>query len=569
MKKIKLFRLSVIAFVLSLLAATIPAAPAQAVAYISVSPTSGRIGDQITITGSGFNPSAPDGGIDQYLLVYFSNQAVNAGKYIDTHVTVYEQVVPIVKTDTTGQFVVSFNVPATLADGVFPVDVVTGTYYLYACNYLNTVPPTINKYIWAVAPFAVTTGKITLFPENGPVDTPVTINGTEFPGNRNITVKYDGNTVPVDSGNTQTDSIGSFRNRISIPESTAGFHSVAVDVAGSEITANFTVEPEITLDPVSGEIGTTVIVSGTGFGRNKEVDILFRGNIKVAVATTNVLGSFLKSFIVPDIDGGIFSVDAIDANENLDKAMFTLLEPQLPTPPPAPPPTPTKPPPSLSISTATGNIGEGLVMGGAGFNGKSTIIVTYDDKLLATTNADSLGVFAVAFTVPVSRHGNHTITASDGASSAELFFTVESIPPPLPSLVMPEMNDRVQSPVSFDWKDVADDSQPVTYTLQVATAEELTPTSIVLEKTGLAKSAYTVSVDEQARLASSNTPYYWRVKAVDAASNEGNWTNARLFYVTSPFPMWAIGVIIFVCAVLLFVLGYVLRMRKDFFKRGP
>jgi hypothetical protein len=90
------------------------------------------------------------------------------------------------------------------------------------------------------------------------------------------------------------------------------------------------------------------------------------------------------------------------------------------------------------------------------------------------------------------------------------------------------MGVKAKQPVYFDWADVTDPSG-VTYTLQIATDENFT--SVVLEKTDLANSGYTITVAEKLEKRSKEAPYYWRVKATDSAYNESGWTGAGTFYV--------------------------------------
>ena len=47
-------------------------------------------------------------------------------------------------------------------------------------------------------------------------------------------------------------------------------------------------------------------------------------------------------------------------------------------------------------------------MTGSGFKADTTVIMKYDGLLLNDVTTDSNGVFAAAFNVPPSEHGNHT-----------------------------------------------------------------------------------------------------------------------------------------------------------------
>lgn len=174
----------------------------------------------------------------------------------------------------------------------------------------------------------------------------------------------------------------------------------------------------------------------------------------------------------------------------------------------------------------------------------------------------SATLLAASFTVPSNKYGTHTVTASDGTDTSELKFDVESTPPPVPVLLLPGMEAKVTAPITLYWSPVTDDSQPVTYTIQIATSPNFSATSTVLEKTRLTKTEYSVTEQESLKLGTGKKPYYWRVKAIDGASNEGNWANTGIFYVASSgMPTWATITIAVIGALFLFGLGYLISMK--------
>ena len=95
--------------------------------------------------------------------------------------------------------------------------------------------------------------------------------------------------------------------------------------------------------------------------------------------------------------------------------------------------------------------------------------------------------------------------------------------PPVPTLVSPTDGTTTDDTTpTFDWSDVTDPSG-VTYTLEIGT----------LTKTGLTTSTYTLTSGE----ALSDGNYSWRVRAVDGASNAGDWSDAWTLKVeTVPSP---------------------------------
>ncbi len=157
--------------------------------------------------------------------------------------------------------------------------------------------------------------------------------------------------------------------------------------------------------------------------------------------------------------------------------------------------------------------------------------------------------------------------ATDGTNTEQFTFTVESTPPPAPEPLVPELGAKVKPPVAFDWKNVIDESVPITYCLQIATSRDFSSDSIVVEKEGLQTSVYTVTEAEQAKLVGQADPYYWRVRAVDGAANEGEWSGTGEFYIPAPFslPNWALYTLIGLGAVVLFVVGYWLGRRTAYY----
>jgi hypothetical protein len=188
---------------------------------------------------------------------------------------------------------------------------------------------------------------------------------------------------------------------------------------------------------------------------------------------------------------------------------------------------------------------------GVGFMAGRTLVITYDGQQVATGIVGSDGSFSVTFNAPASRRGAHTVSASDGTNSIPLTFVMEATPPPVPGLLKPESGTKAKAQAVFDWAAVTDPSD-VTYTLQVATDAEFT--KIVLEKKVLTQSEYTLTKDEKLESVSKKTPYYWRVKAIDGASNESAWSSAGSFYVGFTFTQATLLYIIIGIAAVIFIL---------------
>jgi hypothetical protein len=420
-----------------------------------------------------------------------------------------------------------------------------------------------------VAEFTVLGGDITIDPEEGNVGIEIEITGSEFAGREEIEVTYDDDEVDIEDGDDETDSDGEFSSIILIPESTTGTHTIKVTVGTSEAEAEFTVEPEVTLDKTSGEAGAEVTVSGTGFDRRSDVVVYFDAS-GVATDTSSSEGSFEATFMVPELEAGIYDVEAEDDDGNLDAAKFTITsaDPSEPTEPtPTPTPIPAPPPTAININATSGKIGTDFGVSGAGFVSGGTVTIKFGEEVLATAAVDATGRFVSIVKVPSVKAGEHTITISDGINTNEATFTVEAVPPPIPMPLLPQMGVEVETPVMFDWEDVEVEAEPASYALQVATDKDFDEDTIVLDKKRLSESEYTATEVESTILAGSEDVYYWRVKAIDDADTEGEWTGAGEFYVSKPFsfPTWATYTLLGLGALVLFGVGYWMGRRTAYY----
>ncbi|GAH62332.1 unnamed protein product, partial [marine sediment metagenome] len=209
----------------------------------------------------------------------------------------------------------------------------------------------------------------------------------------------------------------------------------------------------------------------------------------------------------------------------------------------------------ITSQASPGYVGTKLTISGVGFKPNGTVTIKYDDIQVATAPADSSGVFSVTFSAPASIGGDHTITASDTYNTKQFIFTMESTPPPVPEPLLPEIAAKAKAEAYFDWEGVIDPSG-VTYTLQIASDADFN--NIVLAQAGLADSEYTVTEEEKLESVSKEEPYYWRVRAIDGASNKSAWTGAGSFRVGFIFtmPSWAIYLLFGLGALLFGVLGF-------------
>jgi hypothetical protein len=530
----KLLRIVAVAAILSRLIAALPATPAFAAEKIvQLDPEEGAISVSIAVTGEGFNRSSDN--VKTRVLIYFSPEELNEGdemRDLDTHHRVQTKI-----TDSSGNIDTYFDVPSRLSTGDEDEDVHVGTYYVY-----TTYSPTGK--ILTKNEFTVIASEIEPDPEDGAVGTSVDITGKEFNYDEPITVFWDDNEIDIESGDDKTDGDGEFALTIIIPKSINGEHTIKVtDESDFEAEATFTVEAEITIDPAEGAPGDRATVKGTGFGDEVKVSIEFNGD-EVATAGTDDEGSFEVSFVVPVTSPDTYNIEAKDTDRNEASKNFIVAA-------------------RLELGQTAGHVGSQVTIKGGNFIPNATVTINYDAQSVTSAATDGNGEFSVSFTVPQSQHGTHAITASDGRSSATASFIMESTPPSVVQPRLPFEGTKVKSRAFFDWDDVKDDSG-ITYTLQIALDNRFTPDTILLEKTELTESEYTLTREEKLQSADKENPYYWWVRAIDGAGNESDWTNPASFNVGFTLDMssgWIRYTLIGLGGLLLLFIGYLLYRR--------
>ncbi len=184
---------------------------------------------------------------------------------------------------------------------------------------------------------------------------------------------------------------------------------------------------------------------------------------------------------------------------------------------------------AVSLSPDYGYVGETVSVTGSGFALNAPLRLTYDDQDVPEggSTTDSSGSFSESITVPKSVHGRHTIRVSDDQNNnSKVTFTMENTPPAVPRLLSPGDGTRIGLPggikPTFKWTGVTDPSG-VTYTLEVDTSPDFSQP--ILRVTDINGSSYTLTSAQ----ALSGGEYYWRVEAIDGASNESGWSQLWSF----------------------------------------
>ncbi|MBI2869823.1 MAG: IPT/TIG domain-containing protein [Chloroflexi bacterium] len=443
---------------------------------VAVGQAGGAPGRSLTVTGAGFGPN--EAGITVTL----------DGSPVASNIRASAQ----------GSWTASFVVPASPA----------GSRTIHASG-TGTTAGAVAEVAFNISP------SIAVNQATGAPGTPVTVTGAGFAANEaGITVTFDGSTV---ASNIRASALGSWTASFVVPVSASGPHTVHASgpstLAAAIPGVAFNVSPGITLNQPSGSPGESISIAGSGFTPGETgISITYDGIPVASGITANSQGSWSASFIVPASTSGTHTVKArgpVTPADSVSEASFAAV-------------------PGLTLNPAAGYIGGAVQITGSGFTPNSTLKIYYDDREIPSDGAaaDATGSFSRAFTAPKSAAGAHTVKVVDlQRNEAKTTFTMDDTPPPAPAPLNPGDGARVgflggNTPV-FRWSTAADPSG-VVYTLQVDTSPDFARP--VMEKTDLAATSYTPTAAETLPYGR----YYWRVKATDAASNQGPWSQANL-----------------------------------------
>jgi len=532
----KLLPRLIIALLVCLIAIPVLAIPeqVQAAVNIEVSPSSGNVGDRVNVYGTGFG----------------SGDEVDIYYYFDGDRELIEENYDV---GTDGNFTYHFDIPESYSGRHY-----IRVYYTssgYASAYFTVEP------------------KIELDDDAGFVGDEIEVTGTGFAEDEaSIKIEYDGDEV-TQTDKAETDEYGTWTATFIIPESTSGEHDIdakGADTAYDDVDeVTFTVNPKISLNPISGSAGDIVTVSGTGFqDEEANIKIKYDGDVveQIEAADTDVHGSWSATFKVPPSVKGSYKVDAsgkYTKDTEVGDVTFTVAPGVKLT--------------SATSSTSPGYVGQTITVTGGGFASGISITIVYGNQTAsATTTTD--GNFPATGSITFEAkgtHGEQEVVVKDNLNHelASTTFFMEQNPPAAPEPLSPVNGTGVgfigKVAPTFKWSNVTDPSGIASYDLQISTnSTDFTApvVSLSIASENVTSVDDTIAYALPKEYALSSGTYYWKLRAVDAAANEGIWTAVQSFN-TGHLPLWAFIVIIGLVVVGIGVLVYffVIKPRRFYY----
>jgi len=388
------------------------------------------------------------------------------------------------------------------------------------------------------------------------------ITGTGFGHRSDIIISFGTRGVAT----ARTDDYGNFEVECNVPEMKPNPYDVkAEDEDGNLDKAKFTITAGAKLNQTEGSVGSRIAIEGSGFAVGGTVTIDY-DKLRVGTVTADNNGAFNVFFDVPPSIGGEHVITISDGTITKQFA-FTLESDAPPVPSLLLPANNSETraeayldwadvidpsaPVIYSLQIASDHNFSSLVLKKEGL-AESEYILTKEEQLAAVKQG-----IPYYWRVKARDSANN-----EGEWSVPWTFFVSA--PQAPVLQQPTPDIDIEAPVFFNWQSVTSLSPPVTYDLQVAT--DLNFTAVILEKKGLLDSEYLSSEEEELPELKQEAPYYWRVKAIDSASNESEWSSLGSFYVGSAFsfPGWAIGTLIGIVVIIVGFIAFRVGRRTAF-----
>jgi len=232
--------------------------------------------------------------------------------------------------------------------------------------------------------------KITLTPDAGLKDDIVTVKGTGFASEEDITLTWNITTLTTTPSTVTTSTKGSFSCTFKVPDATYGTYTVtAKDESLNSASASFKVGATITLTPAEGPSGTVVDITGRGFTKTSGLTVTITIDTTTAEVVADIKtrsdGKFTGEFIVPTLAVGTYTVTAKDPTytATLDFEVTGTTE--------------------ITLSPTSGAPGDSVTIEGINFTAIADTEVTIDFGTLtdyATLKTNSTGGFKGTMTVP-------------------------------------------------------------------------------------------------------------------------------------------------------------------------
>jgi hypothetical protein len=421
--------------------------------------------------------------------------------------------------------------------------------------------------IQATAAFSITPN-ISAEPSWGKPTNQIMIFGRGFASSEpNIRTTWEGK--PLSRATISADRTGAWYSMLDVPYLPKGEYTISAygDITKPDEVKDlvFTVAPFCKAKPLSGPVGTKILITGVGFRAGEDgLTFTWDGPILDTNVVAQPNGSFSFTLVVPPSVKGRHII-GIYGSSFTPKGIVPDIEFEVTS--------------AIVLDTTTGNKGTTVKIEGNGFNADEAISINFDKTVVGNATTDSKGSFSASFKVPGVTGKEHVVSVSGnkGAIAQTGFSTTQGIPA-TPQLLFPGPGAKIEaftsvldvilgifryiggvfafitgsgqktgdSPlVNMSW--TTSDQAGVKYTVQISRTMDFS--TITFQKTGISGNSYSLNKSSLPL----NGVYYWRIKATEEMGGESSWSNAWKFEIVPTSPL----VLALSIALLVLVIGIV------------
>ena len=227
---------------------------------------------------------------------------------------------------------------------------------------------------------------ITVSPTSGIVGKRISVTGNGFPPSTSLGILFNG----VRVGDAFSDDTGSLYASFTVPTRAGGIYRISADGAAAQ---GFAIIPTVSVSPKSGPPGSKVHITGTGFYREDEVNVMFQGRVVQSLVVSDN-GLVANTFTVPVVPSGSQVVSVNGSASGTHRNTFVVT-------------------PKIMVDVSKGVPGSMAVVNGTGFAAREQGITVLlgTNTVASQVSADYRGEWSASFQIPVTYGGSHQIRA--------------------------------------------------------------------------------------------------------------------------------------------------------------
>ncbi|MDI6781140.1 MAG: hypothetical protein QME49_03410, partial [bacterium] len=239
---------------------------------------------------------------------------------------------------------------------------------------------------------------VSVTPSSGIVGTSVIVRGNGYGISEDVRIRFGTNqTITTVSGN----EYGSWTATFTVDTQGWGVTTITAyktlsPIASSEIAFTIIANNQLGVTPISGTVGTSITINGSGFGANENIRVGFGTNVTYTWAQATGAGTFSGTFYVDNQKRGNTLIKATGSSTAQEATGNFSIQPEI-----------------IGFTPTIGTVGTIVTVRGSGCAYPDTLGIDFGVKTdITTINTTEFGSFTTTFTVDTQVYGTTTATIS-------------------------------------------------------------------------------------------------------------------------------------------------------------